>query len=83
MIAVGALAFFPLAFVTPVSKAIKVEQSAQNWAIYLRNVDRLNYMAGRVVPSDILQATRDTIQMFHGDFYKQLNSQLPDSTAKK
>jgi len=65
-------------------KLLKVEFDSQTWQTYIRNLDRLNSFAGRNVPnSEILLATKDTIQAFEQVFINQLSAQLPKKEEPK
>ena len=62
------------------AKTLKVGYDKPTWDVYFRNIERLNQMAGRnVTNSELLLATKDTIQWFTQSMYVQVT----DTTMNK
>lgn len=78
-----ALTFITLFSFIPSDKTYKVELSLSDWVVYTRNIERLQDMAGRTVPSDILLATKDTVSQYQKYFVFNIQKQLTDTTRKK
>jgi hypothetical protein len=65
-------------------KLYRVEQPGEDWVVYLRNIDRLQAMAGRNVPnSELVLATKDTVTFFQARFLRSIGSQLKDTSKTK
>lgn len=78
-----ALIFITLLSFIPSDKTYKVELSLSDWVVYTRNIERLQDMAGRTVPSDILLSTKDTVSQYQKYFVFNIQKQLTDTTKKK
>ena len=78
-----ALTFITILSFIPSDKTYKVELPLNDWVVFTRNIERLNGMAGRSVPSDILLSTKDTVFQYHQYFISNILKQIQDTTKNK